>query len=72
MSVLLAGGGSRFDRLVRDVLASGLVDRLHREADLGAIVDAQDLDVHLVAILDHVGDLGDATRRQRVYRLFFA
>ncbi len=30
------------------------------EADLAAVVDAQHLHLHLVAFVDHVGDLGDA------------
>src|SRR6185369_13028421 len=35
-------------RLLRDVLAGRLVDRPHAEANLAAIVDAQDLDLYLV------------------------
>src|SRR5690349_9887760 len=53
--LLLAGCGSGLllARLVGDVLAGLLVDHLHAEADLATVVDAQDLDLHLVAFLDH-------------------
>src|SRR5262245_60844350 len=67
LGALLAGSRRRrrlLARLVGNVLAGLLVDRLHAEADLAAIVDTQDLDLYLVAFLDHVGDLGDAARRQ--------
>src|SRR5215217_8238806 len=43
-----------------DFLAGGLVDDLHRQADLAALVKAQQLDPDLVAFLDDVGGLGDA------------
>jgi hypothetical protein len=41
----MKNGGRRAGslRLVRDVLAGLLVDRLHREADPAAVVDARDL-----------------------------
>jgi hypothetical protein len=41
-------------------LAGLLVDDLHRQADLAALVEAEQLDLHLVAFLDDVGGLGDA------------
>src|SRR5215217_7716344 len=43
-----------------DFLAGGLVDDLHRQADLAALVKAQQLDPDLVAFLDDVGGLGNA------------
>src|SRR5262249_6634451 len=61
---LLGCGRGLLARLLRDVLAGGLVDRLHGKSDLAPIVDAQHLDLHLVAFLDDVGDLADAARRQ--------
>src|SRR5260221_1015864 len=51
-------------RTVADVLASRLVDLLHAELDLAAIVEAEDLDLDLVADLDDISDLADALRRQ--------
>ena len=42
------------------LVAGLLVDGAHAELDLAAVVDGQDLDLHLVAFLDHVGDLADA------------
>src|ERR1700726_2248035 len=39
-------------RLVADVLSGGLVDLLHAELDFAAVVEAQHLDLHLVADLD--------------------
>src|SRR6185437_2179565 len=53
---------SLFGELRADILASGLVDLLHRQLDLAAIVEAQHLDLDLVADLHHVGGLGDALR----------
>ena len=46
--------------LAGDFLAGRLVDDLHRQADLAALVEAQELDPDLVAFLDDVGGLGDA------------
>src|SRR5437667_6193019 len=44
--------------LVRlEVLAGGLVDRLHRQPRLAAVVEAEQLDLDLVAFLDDVGGL---------------
>ena len=37
------------------VFAGGLIDHLHRQLDLAAIVEAEDLDLDLIALLDHVG-----------------
>src|ERR1700681_2088323 len=51
-------------RLVADVLPGGLVDLLHAELDFAAVVEAQHLDLHLVADLDDVGGLADTVRRQ--------
>src|SRR5882672_9279542 len=39
------------------VLAGGLVDHLHRQADLAAIVEAEQLHLYFVAFLDDVGHL---------------
>ena len=36
-----------------------LVDGLHRQLDLAAVVEAEDLHLHLVADLDHVRHLLD-------------
>src|SRR4051812_35482194 len=38
-----------------EVLAGNLVDRLHRQPGLAAVVEAEQLDLDLVAFLDHVG-----------------
>ena len=51
----------------RDLLTGDLVDDLHGEAHLAAVVEAQELDVDLLALLDHLahrlgpalGELGD-------------
>src|SRR5690606_8811229 len=43
-----------------DFLAALLVDDLHGEAHLAALVEAEQFYPHLVAFLDHVGGLGDA------------
>src|SRR5438309_6711649 len=51
-------------RTVADVLAGRLVDLLHAELDLAAIVEAEDLDLDRVADVDDVGDLADALRRK--------
>src|SRR5262245_15682882 len=42
--------------LAFDVLAGRLVDRLHGQTDLAALVDAEELYLHLVAFPDDVGD----------------
>src|SRR5918993_169915 len=46
--------------LLGDVFASLLVDHLHGETDLAALVHAEELHLHLVAFLDHIRDLADA------------
>src|SRR5437870_4779205 len=46
------------------VLAGGLVDRLHRQPGLAAVVEAEQLDLDLVAFLDDVGGLLHAGRSQ--------
>src|SRR6266849_5401891 len=51
-------------RTVADVLAGRLVDLLHAELDLAAVVEAEDLDLHLVAHLYHIGDFPDTLRCQ--------
>ena len=43
-----------------DFGAGFLIDHLHAEPDLAAIVEAEQFHFHLVAFLDDVGDLGDA------------
>src|SRR5690554_4185146 len=43
-----------------DFLAGRLVDDLHGQADLAALVEAEQLDPDLVPFLDHIGGLGDA------------
>src|SRR5579863_2213060 len=53
-----------FAELAADVFAGHLIDLLHRQFDLAAIIEAQDLDLHLIADLDHVGGLADAMRRE--------
>src|SRR5207253_1160020 len=40
-----------------EVFAGRLVDRLHRQPGLAAVVEAEQLDLDLVAFLDHVGGL---------------
>ncbi|CAA7617102.1 hypothetical protein MTBUT4_250005 [Magnetospirillum sp. UT-4] len=42
-----------------DVLTGFLVDALHGQLDLAAVVEAQDLDLDLLAHLQHVRGLGD-------------
>src|SRR5215469_16293426 len=44
----------------RDFLAGRLVDDLHRQADLAALVEAEELDPDLLAFLDDVLRLGNA------------
>src|SRR2546421_9107791 len=64
---LLAGGFARrrFRLLFGlEVLAGYLVDRLHREPGLAAIVEAEQLDLDLVAFLDDVGGFLHAARRE--------
>src|SRR6202166_573370 len=51
-------------RFLAQVLARLLVDQLHGEAHLAAIVEAKQLHLHRVAFLDDIGDLADATRRE--------
>src|SRR5690348_14487011 len=43
--------------LLREILAGRLVDALHRQLDLTAVVEADQLDLHGIADLDHVGGL---------------
>src|SRR6185436_21061449 len=47
-----------------EVLAGRLIDDLHRQPDLAALVEAQELDLHLVAFLDDGGGLMHAVRRE--------
>src|SRR6195952_4532844 len=69
-TALFACAGSLFRRcgfgllLLAEVFAGGLVDLLHRQAGLAAIVEAEQLDLHLLAFLDHVGRLVDARAGQ--------
>src|SRR5947209_4266139 len=42
-----------------EVLAGLLVDLAHAQLDLSTIVEAQHLDLHIVAHLDDIGDLAD-------------
>src|SRR6185312_1680161 len=59
------GGGSAGRLgLPGDVLAGGLIDRLHAELDLAAIVHADDLDLDEIADLDDIGDGLDPLGRQ--------
>ena len=62
--LLAARDAALFVELRRDVLAGRLVDLLHAQLDLAAVVEAEHLDLDLVADLDHVGHLADALRRQ--------
>src|SRR5262245_27235207 len=50
--------------LAGDVLAGRLVDRLHAELHLAAIVHADDLDLHEIADLDDISDGLHALGRQ--------
>src|SRR5262249_5058223 len=50
--------------LARDLLAGRLVDDLHRQAHLAAIVEAQQLDVDLLAFLDDLAHRLGPTLRQ--------
>src|SRR5439155_19019515 len=47
-----------------EVLAGLLVDNLHREPGLAAIIEAEQLDLDLVAFLDDVGGLLHARRSE--------
>src|SRR5260221_4965528 len=51
-------------RPVADILAGRLIDLFHAELDLAAIIEAEHLDLDLIAHLDDVGDLADALRRE--------
>src|SRR5262249_26583677 len=55
---------ARLARAVAQILAGRLVDLLHAELYLAAIIEAQALDLDGIADLDDVGDLADALRRQ--------
>src|SRR5262249_21989443 len=46
------------------ISAGLLIDRLHAELDLAAIIHADALHLDHIADLDHIGDLLDAVRRQ--------
>src|SRR5215469_11374221 len=59
-----SGGSLGFLSLGADVFAGDLVDLLHAELDLAAIVEAQHLDLHLIADLDDVRDFADSLGRQ--------
>src|SRR4051812_17378065 len=64
---LLAGGFAlrRFRLLLGlEVLAGGLIDHLHRQPRLAAVVEAEQLDLDLVAFLDDVGGLLHARRSE--------
>ena len=68
-ALLSAGRGfprlAAFGLLLRlEVLAGLLIDDLHRQPDLAALVEAEELDLHLVAFLDHVARLLHPARRQ--------
>src|SRR5258708_22090891 len=47
-----------------EVFAGLLVDHLHRQPDLTAFVEAQQLDLHLVAVLDDIRGLLHPSRRE--------
>src|SRR5437762_1715188 len=49
---------------VAEILAGLLVDLPHAELDLAAVVEAENLDLDLIADLDDIGDLADPLRRQ--------
>src|SRR5258708_29507609 len=63
---LLAGGFARGFRLLLglEVFAGHLIDRLHRQTRLAAVVEAEKLDLDLVAFLDDVGGLLHAVGRE--------
>src|SRR5438067_609224 len=68
---LLRGAGARglagalLGLLLRlEILAGLLVDDLHREAHLAAVVEPEQLDLDLVALLDDVGHLLHPARRE--------
>src|SRR5262249_49099860 len=62
VAALLLGFGGLLLRL--QILAGRLVDDLHGEAHLAALVEAEKLDLDLVAFLDDVGDLLHPARRE--------
>src|SRR5690606_20007580 len=51
-------------RFAYDLKPGFLIDNLHRQADLAALIEAHQLDKHLVAFLDDVGGFRDALRRE--------
>src|SRR5467141_4241881 len=67
-SGLLAGGFARRRGLglllSLKILAGDLIDGLHRQPRLAAIVEAEQLDLDLVAFLDDVGGLLHAVARE--------
>src|SRR6185369_2944379 len=56
--------GILFRDLIADVGAGRLIDDLHRELHLAAVIHADDLDLHLLADLNDVADLLHALRCQ--------
>ena len=68
---LFRAAGSRLTRrfalgllLGLEILAGLLIDDLHRQPRLAALVEAEEFHLHLVAFLDDVGGLLHAARRQ--------
>src|SRR5581483_10522999 len=47
-----------------EILAGLLIDNLHRQPHLAALVEAEELDLHLVALLDHIARLLHSALRQ--------
>src|SRR3546814_12493005 len=58
----VAFAAPRLARLDGDLLAGFLIDGAHRQLDLAAVVEADDLDLHLVAQLE----IGISSFRERV------
>ena len=50
--------------VLRNFLTGFLIDNLHGQTDLAALVKAHQLDPDLVTFLDHVGDLGNLSGGQ--------
>src|SRR5436190_21873281 len=50
--------------LAFEILAGGLVDHLHRQPHLAAIVEPEQFDLDLVAFLDDIGGLLNPARRE--------
>ena len=51
--------GRRAGLSLRNILAGGLIDGFQRQLDLAAVVDADQLDLDLIADVDDVGGLFD-------------